>query len=496
MNKVRVSITSIWITSLVAACSSSPAQQTSQPGGTGGGGAGGSTSPTVEPTLVTSAANAYWIEGIPTELSGSDSGTADVTVDSGTTYQTWDGFGGAFNERGWNYLSTLSQSDRDLAMNLLFGSNGCRFTFGRIPIGASDYAMDRYTLDETANDFTMASFSIDRDKQKLIPYVQAALAIKPDIRLWASPWTPPTWMKSAPYTTPANVTSPFDGGTMKNDAQTLQAFALYLAKFVQEYGKVGLKIEAIAPQNEPNYAQNYPSALWATATYDTFIASYLGPTFTSQNVTANILLGTMSNGDSGKDPDIVTAVLGDTTAMKYIKGVGMQWGMETDMSAVTGKNLPVWQTEHKCGNYPWASGYQTTAPNDQAYAVETWGLIEQWIKDGVNAYSAWNMVLDKVGLGIDTTRDWAQNALLVVDGGKLTPTPAYYVFRHLSQFVDPGATRIGTTGGDALAFKNPDGTIVLVMYNSGAARTAIVDVGSTKLQFAMPANGWATVNWK
>ena len=490
----RVSITSVWVAFFVAACSSSTpnsSSQNSQQGGTGGG----TSNPIVQPKLVTSAANAYWIEGTPTEVT-SDAGAADVTVDSSTTYQTWDGFGGAFNEKGWSYLSTLSQSDRDLALNLLFGANGCHFAFGRIPIGASDYAMDRYTLDETANDYSMASFSIDRDKQKLIPYVQAALAVKPDIRLWGSPWTPPTWMKSAPYTTPANVTSAFDGGTMKSDAQTLQAFALYLAKFVQEYAKVGIKIEAVAPQNEPNYAQNYPSALWATATYDTFIGTYLGPTFATQNVTANILLGTMSNGESGKDPAIVTAVLGDATAMKYIKGVGMQWGMESDMNAVIGKNLPVWQTEHKCGNYPWASGYQTTAPNDQAYAVETWGLIEQWIKDGVNAYSAWNMVLDKVGLGIDTTRDWAQDALLVVDGGKLTPTPAYYVFRHLSQFVVPGATRIGTTGGDALAFKNPDGTIVTVMYNSGAARTAIVDVGSTKLQFDMPANGWATVNWK
>jgi glucosylceramidase len=79
---------------------------------------------------------------------------------------------------------------------------------------------------------------------------------------------------------------------------------------------------------------------------------------------------------------------------------------------------------------------------------------------------------------------------------KLNITPAYYVFRHFSQFVDPGAKVVTTTGGDAVAFKNPDGTIVAVIYNSGAAKTSIVAVGSTKLQFAMPANGWATINWK
>jgi glucosylceramidase len=134
------------------------------------------------------------------------------------------------------------------------------------------------------------------------------------------------------------------------------------------------------------------------------------------------------------------------------------------------------------------------APNDQPYAVETWWYIRNSINKGkVTAYNAWNMVLDKVGWGNDTSRPWAQDALLVVDNGAITQTPAYYVFRHLSQFVVPGAKVVTTTGGDAVAFKNPDGTIVAAMYNSGAAKTSIVSVLGKKLQFAMPGNGWATV---
>ncbi len=125
--------------------------------------------------------------------------------------------------------------------------------------------------------------------------------------------------------------------------------------------------------------------------------------------------------------------------------------------------------------------------------MESWGLIRDWIKGGVTSYSAWNMVLDKAGKGIDTTRDWAQDALMFVDGGKLTITPAYYVFRHLSQYVEPGAKLVATTGGDALAFKNPNGKIVTVLYNSGAAKTAIVAAGGKMYSFAMPAAGWATV---
>ena len=111
----------------------------------------------------------------------------------------------------------------------------------------------------------------------------------------------------------------------------------------------------------------------------------------------------------------------------------------------------------------------------------------------MTAYNAWNMVLDRVGKGIDTSRDWAQDSLITVNGGTLTMTPAYYVFRHLSQYAQPGAKVVGTTGGDAVAFKNPDNSIVVVAYNSGAAKTSIITVGGTRYQFAMPGNGWVTI---
>ena len=148
----------------------------------------------------------------------------------------------------------LSESERDRAIKLLFDVNdGIGFTWGRIPVGASDYALERYTLNETANDFEMEHFTIERDKQYLIPYIKAALAVKPDIRFWASPWTPPTWMKN-----PVG----YDGGAMRNEAKYLQANALYLAKFCETYNNEGIQINAICPQNEPGYTQGYPSCGW------------------------------------------------------------------------------------------------------------------------------------------------------------------------------------------------------------------------------------------
>jgi glucosylceramidase len=444
------------------------------------------------PTLVTSAPGAYWkTDGALTVVT---SGNADVTVDDTATAQIWEGFGGAFNEMGWNDLSMLSEADRQTALDLLYGDDGARFVLGRIPIGATDYAMDRYTLDETPGDTALADFSIARDMEQLIPYVKAAQGVRPNIRFWASPWTPPTWMKDGPFS-PGNMVSPFDGGTMKSDDTTLAAFAQYLIKFVEAYAEQGIPIEAISPQNEPGYTGNYPTCGWSSSTYLAFIGQHLGPAVAAAGLPTKVMLGTF-NGGGGSDSGIVSSVMGDPTARSVIDLLGYQWGMKGSVGGARPYDLPVWQTEHQCGNYPWQTPFNPNmAPNDQAYAVESWGLIRDWIKAGVTAYSAWNMVLDTVGVGIDTTRVWPQNALLTVDTSArtLNITPAYYVFRHVSRFVETGAKVVATSGGDALGFKNPDGSVVAILFNSGEARAITIAIAGQKLQLAMPSNGGATV---
>jgi glucosylceramidase len=460
-------------------------------GAAGQGGGAGTMQPLPHPLppLVTSAEGAYWkTDGQLTEVA---SGAADVTVDDGAVAQRWDGFGGTFSERSGDYLSQLSASDKEMALQLLFGPDGLRFNRGRIPIGASDYAIDRYTLDETPGDTSLSKFSIERDQQKLIPYIKAALAVAPGLHLWASPWSPPTWMKS---------NSAFDGGTMKEDDATLHAFALYLTKFVQEYGKQGIPIEVVHPQKEPNLALDFPSCVWSPAAMTRFIGAYLGPMFADQKVDAQIFLGSLSeDGGGDKALAIISAVMADAAAMTYVEGFGFEWNGVRLVAEVKPRNLPIWQDNHNVGNLPWAGGSfrPDAAPNDHAYAVTSWGFIRDWIRAGVNTYFTSSMILDSVGVGIGTMK-WPQNALLVVDASskKLVVTPAYHLFRHLSPYVDPGANVIGTTGGDALAFKNPDGTIVAVLYNAGDAKTTIVAMAGKKLKFEMPARGWATVKAK
>lgn len=439
------------------------------------------------PPLVTSAPGSYWQVGEWTEAGG---GNPMVSVDENTTHQEWLGFGGTFNEAGWDVLLLLDAAERDRAVKLLFdATEGANLAWGRFPMGASDYALDRYSLNDTPNDFAMASFSIDRDRELLIPYIKAGLAAKPNLRLWASPWSPPAWMKTS---------QDMNGGRLTDSPEMLAAYALYFALFVEQYAAEGLDVEMVMPQNEPGYETRYPSCLWTPELLRDFVRDYLGPTFAERDIGAEIWFGTMSAPEDTEHMDVVMA---DANAAPFVKGFGLQWNTMGSTGGLWSRHqLPVMQTEHKCGNYPWEmeTFNPDRPPNDDAYARESWGLIRDWIGAGVHSYSAWNMVLDTQGQNLDVERPWPQNALLTVDrqSRTLTVTPAYYVFRHLSYFVDPGAVRLGTSGSaDALAFRNPNGSIVTVIHNGGGQSSQVtLGVGGRTVQFEVPAQGWATVN--
>jgi glucosylceramidase len=205
----------------------------------------------------------------------------------------------------------------------------------------------------------------------------------------------------------------------------------------------------------------------------------------------------MSHPDDGT---IATTLANDADAMQYVTGFGLQWNLEDVVATLATKGL-VMQTEHRCGNYNFSAPYwdqsrydPNQAQNDHLYGEESWQLIRDWIAAGVNSYVAWNMVLDTVGKSLD---GWPQNALLVVDRAAetLIVTPAYHVFRHYSQYIAPGATRIGISGSnDALAFENPDGSVIVEVYNGGDSPwTTTVAVRGTNYQFDVPAHGWATL---
>jgi len=478
-------------------------------GGGSGGGSGGEPS-IIEPTLITSGPEGFWEIGDVAEQGS----TANVQVDTTETFQTWHGFGGAFTERGWTALQALSAQDQELAMRLLFSkTEGAGFTWGRLPIGASSYAEVDYThCDEpcTAANLT-TSFALERDDTRLIPFAQAALDVNPDIKFWGIPWTPPPWMKD---------NDSYYKGSMRNEPEILEAYAQYFVEWIEAYEAAGIVIDHVQPQAEPDFLSDFPSCAWGdsnetagSAFLGTFVETYLLPTLASAALDTDVWYGALANFGvfAGYWANLSTA------GRQQVKGVALEWGALSHLSTVrlNAPNLLVMQSEHECGNYPWnttpagskesanaSTFWNAEAPNNYNYALETWGLLKDWIaepSEGVNIYHAAHMVLDTEGVGLDEVRRWPQNSLLAVDlaGGSFEPTPAYYVFRHLSQYVDEGAVLVRAQGGDAMAFENPDGSVVVVLHNdtqNPAATTLSID--GTLLEFSIPATGWATVNWQ
>lgn len=400
--------------------------------------------------------------------------TLYVSVDPKIIYQQIDAWGGCFNERGWDAMSVLTQNNRDSIMRALFDPNtGLKLNICRTPIGASDYAITLYSLNETAGDYAMNNFSISRDTQMLIPYIQAAIAIRPDLKLWAVPWSPPSWMKT---------NNSLIGGNIKTDSQTMNALALYFEKYVQAYRAQGINLFMVMPQNEPTISSNYTSCLWTGEQLRDFIKNYLGPKFINDNLNCEIWLGTFTDSNYA----LVSPTVNDATALSYIKGAGFQWyGNNAAATLHTDHpELNLMQSETICGNHE----------NDWPYAESQYALMKTYFEAGVNSYMLWNMVLDQTGL---STGGWAQCSPVTVNKNTkvITYNPQYYTFKHFSYFVDPGAFRVSYSGnyGDKIAFRNPNGDIVLVMQNtSGSNLATAINFDGQKIKPTLPAHSFNT----
>ncbi len=408
-------------------------------------------------------------------LAAAPSGSADLEV-TRARGRTIDGFGGCFNEIGQVALAAMPAAKRQAVLESLFGRNGCRFNIGRLPIGASDYALDWYSLNEHAGDFAMRRFSIDRDRRRLIPYIKSALALQPRLRLFASPWSPPTWMKSPAV---------FNYGTMNWTRRNLEAYALYFVKFVQAYAAAGVQIRHVYPQNEPLADQKFPSCLWTGAQLRDFVRDYMGPAFKRHGLAADIWLGTLNTADYD---EYVHGVLRDPRTAKFIAGVGFQWDGKGAIQRCVESypHLPAWQTENECGD----------GQNSWDYAMYVWGLARHYIVNGANAFVYWNMVLPPGGR---STWGWKQNSMITVDPATraVTYNPEFYVVKHMSRYVDPGAATCELRGpwtGNAFAFQNPSGRVVIVLCNplEEAAKVTVAAAGNS-LRCALPPRSFNTI---
>lgn len=376
------------------------------------------------------------------------SGPANITFGDASDFK-WEGFGGCFNELGWHAMRNLSEDQRESVLRDLFSpEDGCAFTFCRVPIGASDYGLDWYSLNETKEDFEQKHFSIDRDRRTLIPYIKLAQRFQPELTLHASPWSPPTWMKRPPV---------YNHGRFIMEKRYLESYALYFARFVQDYSLAGIPITQIHVQNEPAADHKFPSCEWSGKQMGQFIRDHLGPTFIRENIDAEIWLGTLNTDNFDH---YVAPVLFDEAASRYVAGVGYQWAGKGALPRTRKAfpNLRIMQTENECGD----------GNNDWNYAAYVFNLFQHYITHDVCAYTYWNMVLQPGG---SSTWGWKQNSLFTVcpDTNDIQKTPEYHIMRHFSQYIKPGARRVdvnGAWGSKSVAFRNPDDSLVLVLHNT------------------------------
>jgi glucosylceramidase len=407
------------------------------------------------------------------------------------------GFGACFNELGWTSLQALSEVDRAAMMHELFDPNaGARFTYCRMPIGANDFASEAYSYDETDGDFELNNFSIEHDRKTLVPFIQSALKYQPNLKLWASPWTPPSWMKRNHFYAEAkglpqmgmkdNGIRPDQIGHEGEDMfiqepRYFDSYARYFGKFIDAYGKEGIKIGVVMPQNEFNSAQNFPSCTWTAEGLANFLR-YLGPEMEKRGV--EVYFGTLERGN----PKLFEIVMADKEAARFVKGVGVQWAGKNALPTLHQEfpYLTVFQSEQECGD----------GKNAWSYATYCWNLIKHYFRSGASGYMYWN-----ISLASDprSTWGWAQNSLVTVDQGTRTYrfNHDYFVLKHLSHYVEIGAKRLDLTGtcDDALAFRNPDGHVVTILRNeSGVPQLVEVQLSGRSLAIEMPPDSLGTLS--
>jgi glucosylceramidase len=432
-----------------------------------------------------SASGALWVDkGALQTTAWDNDNTKYISVNEQTTYREYDGHGGCINEVGWKVLSMIPQSTRDSVIKLLFDSlNGCNFNICRMPLGANDYSLSGYSLNENKGDYAMDKFSIDRDKQYHIPFIKAAMAVQPGLKMWGSPWSPPTWLKTS---------GSFTSGSIKADAQSFTAYALYFAKAVKAYQQEGVHYVAVHPQNEPFWGGGaYPVCQWEGSQMRDFIKSYLGPRFKNDDINAEIWMGTLNGADDGGTRKVSQDVMFDSIANSYCTGAGYQYsvdGLKWTADVYPDKRLM--ETETPCGGD--ISG-NTLASNDWGYAEGNDNTMREHYLGGANSYMQWNIVLDREGRNWGR---WSQCVMISVDtvSKKVTFNPQFYQVRHYS-YIKPGAYRIATTGNftSVVAFRNPNGENVLIATNSGgSSATVAINFNGQKIKPTLPAHSFNT----
>jgi glucosylceramidase len=380
---------------------------------------------------------------------------AGVTLDPKVRYQTITGFGGAFTEASAYVLSKMPADKSDEVMRAYFDPvKGLGYTLCRTHINSCDFSLGNYAYDETAGDYDLKDFSIAHDEKLLIPMIKRAQEISHNgFKLFASPWSPPAWMKTNGQMD--------NGGKLKPDCR--DAWANYYVRYIQAYEKDGIPIWGLTVQNEPAATQTWDSCVYTADEERDFVRDHLGPTIEKSGLGTHIMVW-----DHNRDImfDRARTVLDDPAAAKYVWGVAFHWYVADLFDNV--------QRVHDA--YPDKNLLLTEGCQESGTHLHEWAVGERYghaMVEDLNHWSVgwvdWNMVLDQTG-GPNHVGNFTSAPIIAnTDTGTLTYNPSYYYLGQFAKFVRPGAVRIlAAPTSDSLettAFLNTDGSIVVVVMN-------------------------------
>ncbi len=368
-----------------------------------------------------------------------------INIYPSVTYQTLIGFGGAITEASAYNYSLLSDEKKQKFLHDYFSENN--YSLCRLTIGSCDFSLNSYSY---SHKHDLSDFSIEPDLKYTIPLIKDALNINPNIKFLASPWSPPKFMK--------NTKISILGGKLLDKYKS--TYAKYLAKYIKSYSDLGINIDYITIQNEPNAIQRWESCLYSPQEESDFIVNYLFPEFEFQNISTKILIY-----DHNKEKLFNRAheEFSNEQLKNIVSGVAFHWytGNHFENIKLCKEFFPDKLLIHSEG----CSGLNLNNPYANEYANEIIGDLNS----GANGFIDWNIFLDKNGGPSHIKNPCNSPIMMDSDNHNYFKMLSYYYIGHFSRFILPNAVRVAnSTYSDNLkitSFKNPDNRIVIVILN-------------------------------
>ena len=439
--------------------------------------------PTGEISVWTTAGNRRFAPDVPLPWRPESGSSADsIVLDPSRTFQEALGFGASFTDASCYLFNQLAPAARERLFHELFHPSEMGLSVCRICIGSSDYAVKMYSFDEGEPDPEMQRFSIDHDREYILPMLQQARAANPGLFLLASPWSPPGWMKA---------NNSMLGGCMRN--KSFPAYAKYFVKFLQGYGEAGVPVNAVSVQNEVDAEQDgrMPACLWAQEQERWFVARNLGPALAQNKIDTKIWILDHNYDLWGR----AMAILDDAGANRYIDGVAWHGyaGQPTAMTRVHEAHPEKHAYWTEGGPAFDERGYRT---NWTQWGANFAGILRNWSR----CIIGWNLALDETGK--PNIGPFNCGGMVTIDSRtkEITRSGQYCAFAHYSRAVRRGARRIESSGSlervSHVAFANPDGTNAVVLTNAGAEKKALLRLSGREAEVNLPAGSMVTLTWK